>query len=288
MLTLSKSPFVLLLILLLSTLAPAQVKIPDEQRVGGFAIGCQAYTFNRFTVFEAIEKTDEAGGRIIEFFPGQKLSKEEPSVKFDHTSPEEVIQKVKAKLAKHNVTAVNYGVVSIPTDEGQAKKLFEFAKKMGLYGITTESDKSIDTIEKMVKEYDIRVGFHEHAKSNNPDYKVWDPNYIAELVKDRDPRIGSCADTGHWATSGLKPLECLRILKGRIISVHLKERGAIGKGGPDIVYGTGVSEIGAMLDELKAQNFEGHISIEYENNWDHSVPDVAQCIGFVRGYTAKK
>jgi sugar phosphate isomerase/epimerase len=278
----------LLLTLLISTLAPAQVKIPDEQRVGGFAIGCQAYTFNRFTVFEAIEKTEQAGGRIIEFFPGQKLSQEEPNVKFDHNSPEEVIQKVKAKLAKHNVTAVNYGVVGIPPDEGQAKKLFEFAKVMGLYGITTESDKSIDTIEKMVKEYDIRVGFHEHGKSNNPDYKVWDPNYIAELVKDRDPRIGSCADTGHWATSGLKPLECLRILKGRIISVHLKERAAIGKGGPDIVYGTGVSDVGGMLDELKAQGFQGHISIEYENNWDHSVPDVAQCIGFVRGYTAKK
>lgn len=267
----------------------AQVKIPDEQRVGGFAIGCQAYTFNRFSVFEAIEKTDQAGGRVIEFYPGQKLSKEEPNVKFDHNSPEEVVQKVKAKLAKHNVTAVNYGVVGIPSDEAQARKLFEFAKKMGLYAITTESDKSIDTIEKMVKEFDIRVGFHEHAKNPaNPNYKVWDPNYIVELVKDRDQRIGACADTGHWATSGLKPLDCLRILKGRIISTHLKERAAIGKGGPDIIYGTGVSEIGAMLDELKAQGFQGHISIEYENNWDFSVPDVAQCIGFVRGYYTKK
>jgi sugar phosphate isomerase/epimerase len=275
----------------------AQVKIADEQRVGGFAVGCQAYTFNRFSAFEAIEKTDQAGGRIIEFFPGQKLSKEEPNVKFDHNSSEEVIQKVKAKLAKHNVTVVNYGVVGIPADESQARKIFDFAKKMGLYAVTTESDKSIDTIEKLVKEYDIRVGFHEHAKNpNNPDYKVWDPNYIVELVKDRDARIGACADTGHWATSGLKPLECLRlkpleclrILKGRIISTHLKERATIGKGGPDIVYGTGASEIGAMLDELKAQGFQGHISIEYENNWDHSVPDVAQCIGFIRGYTAKK
>ncbi len=29
--------------------------IPAEYRIGGFAIGCQAYTFNRFTAFEAIE-----------------------------------------------------------------------------------------------------------------------------------------------------------------------------------------------------------------------------------------
>lgn len=287
-----KTPHLLALLSIISVMtgsAVAQVKIPDEQRVGGFAVGCQAYTFNRFSVFEAIEKTDQAGGRVIEFFPGQKLSKEEPNVKFDHNSPDEVIQKVKTKLAKHNVTAVNYGVVHVDADEAKARKIFEFAKKMSLYGITTEADKSIDTIEKLVKEFDVRVGFHEHAANpNNPNYKIWDPMYVAELVKDRDPRIGACADTGHWATSGLKPLECLRILKARIISTHLKERATIGKGGPDIVYGTGVSEIGAMLDELKAQGFQGHISIEYENNWDHSVPDVAQCIGFIRGYTAGK
>jgi len=70
----------------------AQVKIPDEQKVGGFAVGCQAYTFNRFSVFEAIEKTDQAGGRSVEFFTGQKQSKEEPNVKFDHNTACEVIE----------------------------------------------------------------------------------------------------------------------------------------------------------------------------------------------------
>src|SRR5512135_420750 len=60
----------------------AENKIPDEYRTGGFFIGCQAYTFNHFSVFEAIEKTAEAGGKVIEFYPGQKLSKEEPNVKW--------------------------------------------------------------------------------------------------------------------------------------------------------------------------------------------------------------
>lgn len=30
-------------------------------QIGGFALGCQAYTFHRFTAFEAIEKTAAAG-----------------------------------------------------------------------------------------------------------------------------------------------------------------------------------------------------------------------------------
>ena len=279
-------------ILILAALTCASIqaeKIPDEFKTGGFAIGAQAYTFNRFSVFEAIEKTAAAGGKIIEFFPGQKLSKEEPGVKWDHNSSDEVIAKVKAKLDQHHLKAVNYGVVGIPKEEEPARKIFEFAKKMGLHGVTTESTESIDTIEKMVKEYDIKVGFHEHGRQpRNPNYKVWDPWYILSVCKDRDPRIGACADTGHWLTSGLNPVYCLRVLKGRVMSSHLKDKTDFGEGQHDVPYGTGVGEIARCLEELKKQGFEGNISVEYEYNWDDNVPDVKQCIGFVRGLSAGK
>ena len=273
---------------MLTTATVSAGKIPAEYRIGSFAMGCQAYTFNRFSVFEAIEKTEQAGGKVIEFYPGQKLSREEPNVKWDHNASDEFIEKVKAQLTQHHLKAVNYGVVGIPRDEAGARKVFEFAKKLGLYGITTESVESIDTIEKLVKEYDIRVGFHDHPKQpNNPSYRMWDPNYIMSVVKDRDSRIGSCADTGHWVRSGLKPVECLRILKGRIISSHLKDLNEFGKHeAHDLPYGTGVSDVPAILDELKRQHFEGNISVEYEYKWEDSVPDVAQCVGFVRGYEA--
>jgi sugar phosphate isomerase/epimerase len=272
----------------LCTLNAPAAPISDDAKINGFAIGVQAYSFNRFTLFEAIEKAEQTGGKTIEFYPRQKLSKEEPAITFNHDASDELIQKVKDKLAKHKIIPINYGVVG-GKDEADWRKIFEFAKKMNLYAITTEDVKSIDIIEKLVKEFDIRAGYHEHAKrEKDPNYKVWDPNFIVELTKGRDERIGACADTGHWATSGLKPLDCIKILKGRIISLHLKERAAIGKQMPDSIYGTGVSEIGKILDELKAQGFKGHISIEYENNWDNSVPDIAQCIGFVRGYTGSK
>ncbi len=263
----------------------AENKIPEEYKTGGFFIGCQAYTFNRYTVFEAIEKTAAAGGRVIEFFPGQKLSKDEPNVTLDHNVSAETIQKIKDKLAEHKLRAVNFGVVGIPKDDAGARKLFEFAKTMGLRAITTESVDAIDTIEKMVKEYDIMVGFHDHPRQpNKPDYKMWDPNYVLSVVKDRDARIGSCADTGHWVRSNLKPVDCLRILKGRIISSHLKDLNQMGHAGHDLPFGTGVSDVPGILEELKKQHFTGNISIEYEHNWENSVPDVAQCIGFVRGY----
>jgi sugar phosphate isomerase/epimerase len=266
----------------------AENKIPEEYQTGGFFIGCQAYTFNHFTVFEAIEKTASAGGKVIEFYPGQKLSKEEPNISWDHNASAATIEKVKAKLAEHHIKAVNYGVVGISKDEAEARKIFEFAKAMGLRAVTTESVDAIDTIEKMVKEYDVMVGFHDHPKTDNPNYRMWDPNYILSVVKDRDARIGSCADTGHWVRSNLKPVDCLRILKGRIISSHLKDLNEMKHDAHDVPFGTGVSDIPAILQELKAQGFSGNISIEYEYHWENSAPEVGQCIGFVRGLAACK
>lgn len=261
--------------------------LSDDLKQGGFAIGPQAYSFNRFSAFEAVEKAQAAGARCIEFYPGQKLSKEKPDAKLHHTMGAEDFAALQSKLVQHGVKAVNYGVVG-GKDEAEWRQIFEFAKKLGLYGITTEDVKNIDIIEKLVKEFDIKVGYHEHAKRPlDRGYQLWDPNFVAGLVKDRDPRIGACADTGHWQTSGLKPVDCLKILKGRVISSHLKEREVIGEHKPDIVYGTGVSDVAGCLAELKAQGFQGNISVEYENKWEDNVGDIRQCIEFVKKWGEK-
>jgi len=272
---------------------------PDDLKTGGFVVGCQAWTFNRFTVFEAIDKTAEAGGKVIEFFPGQKLSPDEADVQFSHepvkgqtrnkgekldeAATKAVWEKVKAKLAEKHITPVAYGVVGIPKDEAGARKIFEFAKFFGIRVINTESVDAIDTFEPLVKQYDIKVGFHDHPKRpNDANYKMWDPEYILSVVKDRDPRIGSCADTGHWVRSGLKPVDCLKILKGHIVSSHLKDLNAPLPSGHDMPWGQGVSDVPGILAEYKAQGFEGPISVEYEYNWENNVVDAKACIDYIR------
>jgi sugar phosphate isomerase/epimerase len=274
----------LTLIALAAALPAIAEPIPDSHKQNGFAIGAQAYSFNRFSVFEAIEKTAEAGGKVIEFFPGQKLTKDEPGVKWGHTASEDVIVRVEKKLAEHGIKAVNYGVVG-GKDEAEWRKIFEFAKRLKLYGVTTEDVAKLDIIEALVKEFDVRVGIHDHPRRvKDPNYRVWDPHYIMEVTKGRDARIGACADTGHWQTSGLDPLYCVKVLKGRVISAHMKDKTEIGEGQHDVPYGTGVGRMGMVLDELKKQGFEGNISVEYEYNWDHSVPEIKQCIDFVRNH----
>jgi sugar phosphate isomerase/epimerase len=280
----------LALLALSTSAARAEVKIPESHKIGGFAIGCQAYTFHKFTAFEAIEKTAQAGGRVIEFYPGQPLSKEEPDVRVSHNAPDEVIAKLQAKLKQHDLVAVNYGVVGLPNNEAECRKVFEFAKKLGLRAVTSEAKAdAMDLIEKLVKEFDIAMAIHNHPKNpRDPNYKHWDPEFVLSLVKGRDRRLGSCADTGHFARSGIKPIDALKILEGRVISSHLKDLHEFGPRGYDVPFGSGTCDVPAILNELKRQGFEGNISIEYEHNLENNVTEVGQCIGFVRGYAAGK
>lgn len=260
--------------------------IPADYRIGGFTIGPHVFSFRLFTLSEAIEKTEQAGGKVIELGSRQKFSNQRPEV-FNHNAPDDLVQLVQAKLKQHGIKAVNYGVVPIPADEAGARKVFDFARKMKLPAVITESIDSLDMIEKLVKEYDIKVGIHQHARK--PDYKLWDPHYVLDLVKNRDHRIGACADVGHWQTSGIRAIDGLRILEGRIVGLHLKERAALGPLGPenhDMVFGTGITDIAGILAELRRQKYDGDIGIEYEYNWQNNVPDIAQCIGFVRGWAA--
>lgn len=291
--TLGAGALAVMLIGLSAAQVRAMDKIPDEYKTKGFAIGCQAWSFNQFSVKEAIELTHKAGGKIIEFFPGQRLSPEQKNVKFDHHASDEIIDQVKGWCKENDVLPVNYGVVSGHGEE-EWHQIFSFAKKLDLYGVTSEpAAEDMDTIEKNVKEFDIHFSIHDHPKrENDPNYKFWDPNYVLSLVKDRDPRMGSCADTGHWLTSGVDPIEALHILKGRVMSSHMKDRNKKGPGARDVAWGSGVGECRQILDELKSQGFQGNIDIEYENDMEpdqsgmepKSFPDIQKSIAWVKDH----
>jgi len=254
--------------------------IPEELRQEGWYIGAQAYTFKEFSAFEAIAKTKEAGGNMIEFYPGQKL-KPGSEIKVHHNMPEDARAELLAECAKQGVHAVNYGVVGA-NNEKDVEEIMSFAKKMGLYSVCSESTEQVVHWEAAAKKYDVKVAFHEHGGSmKNPKYKVWHPLYILGVVESRDKRLGACADLGHWCTSNLEPIDCIRILNGRIVSVHLKDKEKMGQS-KVVRAGEGVVDVKACLEELIKQGFDGHISIEHEANWGDNVGDVRHNIDFIK------
>ena len=91
----------------------------------GWRLGTQAWTFNRFTLYEAIDKTASLGLDWLEAYPhGQKLSKEKPNIIFGHNMPAEIKEEVKQKLSEAGLKLVNYGVVNLPNDEAECRKVF--------------------------------------------------------------------------------------------------------------------------------------------------------------------
>jgi len=249
---------------------------PNAEKLG-WRLGCQAYSFNRFSFFEAVDKTASLGLKYIEAYPGQRMSKDRAEGIGEKLSADDR-KIVKQKLADSGVKLVNFGVCDLSKNETDSRKVFDFAKDMGVETIVSEPDEAaMEMLDKLCGEYGINIAIHDHPQPSH----YWNPDILLAAVKGRSKRIGACADTGHWVRSGLKPLECLKKLEGRIISFHFKDLVSDPKEGyHDVPWGTGVCDVKGMLAEIHRQGIKAVFSIEYEHHWDNSLPEIAQCVAY--------
>jgi sugar phosphate isomerase/epimerase len=191
--------------------------------------------------------------------------------------PPDAEKAVLEKLQSAGIKLTNYGVCGLPKDEKACRQTFEFARRMGIETLVSEPPpEAFDLLDKLVEEYKINVALHNHPKPS----RYWDPQTVLKVCKDRSPRIGACADTGHWMRSEIKPLEAIRLLEGRIISFHFKDLNKYGPGAHDVPWGTGQADVRAILKEVRRQKIQAVFSIEYEYNWENSLPEIAQCVEF--------
>jgi sugar phosphate isomerase/epimerase len=249
---------------------------PNAEKLG-WRLGCQAYSFNQYTFFEALEKNASLGLRVIEAYPGQKLSKEKPDIQIIDSMSADARKEVKKRLADLGIKLANYGVCGLSKDEAQGRRIFDFAKDMGIETLVSEpAEDAFDTVEKLCDEYQINVAIHNHPKPS----VYWNSDKVLEVCKNRSKRIGSCSDTGHWMRSALNPLEQLKKLEGRIISFHFKDLNKYGEDAHDVPWGTGEANVKALLTEIKRQGIKAVFSIEYEYNWTSSVPEIAKCVAY--------
>ena len=242
----------------------------------GWRLGTQCYTFRDRSLYETMDTAKSLGLRYLELYPGQKLGPD-GDAKFNHDSPAEQRAAVKQKLNDMDLVAMNYGVVDIPKDEAAARKVFDFVKDMGIQTICSEpKPEAMDTVEKLAKEYDIKVAIHNHPTPN----RYADPKTVAEAIKGRDAHVGCCADIGHWVRSGIKPVDAMKTVEGRILNFHFKDLNEFGKReAHDVPWGTGISDVRAVLDEAKRQNYKGTMMVEYEKGaGPELVENVRKCI----------
>ncbi len=254
-------------------------------RIREIPIAVQCWTFHKFTFFESLEKIHELGIQYVEAYPGQLLGKDFPDARFGHTMTKDQIREVKKRLKKYGMRLIAYGVVGFKNTEESMRQVFDFARTMGIPTIVTEpAYDDYRLINKMVKEYRIQVAIHNHPTPN----KYAQPMTVLEHVRGLDPRIGGCSDTGHWMRSGVNPVSALRMLKGRIIHLHLKDLDKFGtKQAVDVPFGSGKANVHDILAELTLQDYRGYITVEHENPKElmNPSPSIKKGLDYINGIT---
>jgi len=257
----------------------------------GWQMAIHAYTFRKFSIFDCIDKTAALGLKYMSLSGSVNLDGKNSTTTVNLSDKD--AEAIKNAVAAKGLKLVNIGVVKLPPNEAESRKVYEFARKMGIDTLVAEPEPAaLDLVEKLCKEYKIKVAFHNHPKPS----RYWNPDTVLEAVKGRTPLMGACADTGHWLRSGLNPVECLKKLNGRVICLHFKDLvpdapGAQAKAPAkkkkreskamhDVPWGTGVGNVKAQMAELKRQHFKGAFCVEYEYNWENSMPEIAKCVDF--------
>jgi sugar phosphate isomerase/epimerase len=264
-----------------AAVAPRRVRASDEKDpYVGLKMGMQSYSLRAFDTPTALRHTKEFGLKYWESFPKHiPLS----------TLPKQVAES-KALLKDNGITLMGYGVVDFDGNETKARQTFDFAKAIGLFSISCNPKKdkaTFDLLDKLVAEYDIPIGIHNHG----PHARYSKISDVADIVKDRHPKIGACVDMGHYLRSDESPVEALERLGNRLYGVHLKDVRTINEGDRRkkifTIIGQGDLDIPGCLRTLKKLNYQGCLSLEYEENEQNPLSDIAVSLQAVREAAAK-
>jgi sugar phosphate isomerase/epimerase len=238
----------------------------------GLKLSLQCWTYNRLTFFETVDRAAALGVKYLEIFPGQRL-KAGSEVKIHRTMNDDTVAEIKKKLADAGgLKLVAYGVDGVPEDERGARQTFEWAKKMGIKVLVTETRPN-EIHDKLCQEFHIKMALHNHPRT-------WPPDEVLKACKDRSQWIGSCSDTGHWMRADFVPVDMLKKLEGRVEHLHFKDLNEFGKG-HDVVWGTGRGNVQGMMTELKRQGYKGYLSIEFEfGDLKHLDANLPKCVAY--------
>jgi inosose dehydratase len=264
-----------------AAVAPRLVRASEEKDpYAGLKMGMQSYSLRAFDTPTALRHTKELGLKYWESFP-----KHIPLT----TLPKQIADS-KALLKDAGITLMAYGVVDFGSDETKARQMFDFAKAVGLFSISANPKKdkaTFDLLDKLVAEYDIPIAIHNHG----PRARYSKISDVADIVKDRHPKIGACVDTGHYLRSDESPVEALERLASRLYGVHLKDVRTVTENGRRkklfTIVGQGDLDVLGCLRVLKKLNYQGCLALEYEENEQNPLSDIAVSLAAVRDAAAK-
>ncbi|MDB6018364.1 MAG: Sugar phosphate isomerase/epimerase [Pedosphaera sp.] len=240
----------------------------------GLKLGMASYSWRKFSLDQAIAMTKQVGLNYINLKDVHLALKSSTAER----------QAAHQKITDAGLTLMGGGVIYMKNDATEVRGIFDYAKESGMPTIVCSPDpEALDTVEKMAKEYDLRVAIHNHGPT---DKKYPSPLDVLKLVKDRDARMGICMDVGHTVRIGEDPVVVIKQCASRLYDFHIKDVTEAAANGGAIEVGKGVIDIVGVLKALVEIKFPGHVGLEYEANGDAPLPGANESVAYMRGVLA--
>jgi sugar phosphate isomerase/epimerase len=222
-----------------------------------FELGLQTWTLRNLDFDQAVAFAKEHGITKLQVIGNH----------IDPHADWEIIKAKKAVLDANGLQAYTFGVAGTSTDHAYNRRLFEFAKYMGIKLIVVEPrDFAIfDSLEALVKEFDIKIAIHNHGLTS----LYGNPLVVRNIIQHRDARIGVCLDVGWITASGFDAAKVFQEYEGRVYDIHLKDKTVqIADNrlvGISAGIGEGDANISGLIEVLKTTGFKGVLAIETDS-----------------------
>lgn len=251
--------------------ALAAVTKPQHAPYDGLKLGVASYTFRKFSLDQAIAMSKEAGAGYISLKDFHLPYKSTPAER----------EEARKKVETAGLVLISGGVIYMKNNEAEIRGFFDYAKDAGMPTIVCSPDvDALDAVEKMAKEYKIRIAIHNHGPG---DKKYPSPLDVLRLVKERDPLMGLCMDVGHTVRLGEDPVGTIHQCARRLYDFHIKDETEAAPKGKATEVGRGVIDIVGVLRALVEERYSYHVGLEYEAKADAPLPGVLESFGYMRG-----
>ncbi|HZS09716.1 MAG TPA: sugar phosphate isomerase/epimerase [Blastocatellia bacterium] len=256
--------------------AAAPVAAPNGDPWHGLKVGAASYSVRNLQLDDAIKAIQRVGLKYV--------SIKNVKTHVDLNSTTEQRRAVAQKFRDAGITPLSCGNVGMDNTEASVRLAFEYARDLGVPTIVcSPHPDSMAILDKMVKEFKIRLAIHNHGPEDKrfpSPYDVW------KAVEKYDERIGLCIDVGHTARAGVDPAEAIVKCKARLYDVHLKDISALGNKNTPIEAGRGILDLRAIMQALLKINYQHLVGFEYEKDADDPVPGLAETVGYTKGLLA--
>jgi inosose dehydratase len=232
----------------------------DSGRYGPFKMGLQSYSLRHYKLDEALAKTKELGVHYWESYSAHTPADPSKAGEF------------KAAAAAAGVEVIAFGVSRFTKNTDANRKYFEFARAMNLGYLSADPDPdAFESLDKLVEEYGVAIGIHPHGPGHR-----WDKlDKIFAAVKDHNPKIGLCNDTGHLLRSKEDPVRAVELFGKRTFGVHLKD---VKDAKTFTILGEGDLKLADLLRALAKIDYSYCMALEYEENESNPIADIRACL----------